>query len=102
MLRLTYQKMILKCPLCECRYAGTCFDFKDNKALQDISKDIYEAGGVVSSVCHGAIGLLNIKLSDGSLLIKDKKVTALAKRKRTVTVHCAMQAAASPCAPDRP
>jgi putative intracellular protease/amidase len=54
--------------------AGTVFDFKDDKALQDISKDIYEAGGVVSSVCHGAIGLLNIKLSDDVLLIKDKKV----------------------------
>ncbi|WP_232462772.1 type 1 glutamine amidotransferase domain-containing protein, partial [Pseudomonas fragi] len=32
-------------------------------------------GGVVSSVCHGAVGLLNIKLSDGELLIKGKKVT---------------------------
>ena len=32
-------------------------------------------GGVVSSVCHGAVGLLNIRLSDGELLIKGKKLT---------------------------
>ena len=29
----------------------------------------------MSSVCHGAVGLLNILLSNGELLIKDKKVT---------------------------
>ena len=29
----------------------------------------------MSSVCHGAAGLLNIKMSDGSPLIKGKQVT---------------------------
>ncbi len=43
--------------------------------MQGISRRIYENGGIVSSVCHGAVGLLNIKLSDGSLLIKGKEVT---------------------------
>ncbi len=32
-------------------------------------------GGYVSSVCHGAVGLLNIKLGDGRLLIAGKQVT---------------------------
>jgi putative intracellular protease/amidase len=54
---------------------GVIWDFPDNEMLQSISREIYEQGGFVSSVCHGAVGLLNIKLSDGSLLIKDKKVT---------------------------
>jgi putative intracellular protease/amidase len=54
---------------------GVVWDFPDNEELQAISRRIYEKGGIVSSVCHGAVGLLNIKLSDGSLLIKDKKVT---------------------------
>ncbi|ANI30195.1 peptidase C56 [Yersinia entomophaga] len=54
---------------------GVVWDFPDNKPLQEISRKIYENGGIVSSVCHGAVGLLNIKLSDGSLLIKDKTVT---------------------------
>lgn len=54
---------------------GVIWDFPDNEALQTISRKIYEKGGFVSSVCHGAAGLLNIKLSSGSLLIKGKKVT---------------------------
>lgn len=29
----------------------------------------------MSSVCHGAAGLLNIKLLDGALLVNGKKVT---------------------------
>jgi putative intracellular protease/amidase len=54
---------------------GVIWDFPENEALQSISRMIYEKGGVVSSVCHGAVGLLNIQLSDGSLLVKGKKVT---------------------------
>jgi putative intracellular protease/amidase len=54
---------------------GVIWDFPEDEALQSISRKIYENGGFVSSVCHGAVGLLNIKLSDGSLLIKGKSVT---------------------------
>ena len=54
---------------------GVLWDFPDNAELQALSRQIYEQGGIVSSVCHGAVGLLNIKLSDGSLLIKGKQVT---------------------------
>ncbi|MFJ3485941.1 type 1 glutamine amidotransferase domain-containing protein [Pseudomonas sp. NPDC090202] len=54
---------------------GVVWDFPDNTELQAISRNIYENGGVVSSVCHGAVGLLNIKLADGNLLIKGKEVT---------------------------
>jgi putative intracellular protease/amidase len=54
---------------------GVIWDFLDNPALQTLSQSIYESGGVVSSVCHGAIGLLNIKLANGDYLINGKKVT---------------------------
>ena len=54
---------------------GVVWDFPDNTELQAISRNIYENGGVVSSVYHGAVGLLNIKLADGNLLIKGKEVT---------------------------
>lgn len=54
---------------------GVVWDFPDNPQLQALSRDIYEQGGYVSSVCHGAVGLLNIKLGDGSLLIAGKQVT---------------------------
>ncbi len=54
---------------------GVVWDFPDNEELQALSRRIYESGGIVSSVCHGAVGLLNIELSDGTLLIKGKEVT---------------------------
>lgn len=54
---------------------GVIWDFPDNEELQSISRQIYEKGGFVSSVCHGAVGLLNIKLSDGALLVKGKQLT---------------------------
>lgn len=54
---------------------GVMWDFPENETLQSITRQIYEKGGYVSSVCHGVVGLLNIKLYDGNLLIKNRKVT---------------------------
>ncbi|HKS14018.1 MAG TPA: type 1 glutamine amidotransferase domain-containing protein [Pseudomonas sp.] len=54
---------------------GVVWDFPDNHELQALSRDIFERGGVVSAVCHGAAGLLNIKLSDHSLLVRGRQVT---------------------------
>lgn len=54
---------------------GTMFDFPDSKALQDLIAKFYDTGKVVSAVCHGATGLLNVKLSNGENLIKDKEMT---------------------------
>ena len=51
------------------------WDFPDDEALQTLTRDIYERGGVVSSVCHGYCGLLNTKLSDGRLLVAGRRVT---------------------------
>ncbi len=54
---------------------GTMWDFPENEQLQEISRTIYEKGGIVSAVCHGVGGLLNITLSDGSNLIDGKSIT---------------------------
>lgn len=51
------------------------FDFPDSEGLQHITREIYERGGVVSSVCHGYCGLLNTTLSDGSLLVAGRRLT---------------------------
>lgn len=57
---------------------GVMWDFLDNAELQDITKNIYEKGGVVASVCHGYCGLLNVRLSTGQYLIAGKKLTGFA------------------------
>ena len=54
---------------------GVMWDFLEDAKLQEISRRIYENGGVVSSVCHGFCGLLNIRLSDNSRLIDGKTIT---------------------------
>lgn len=51
------------------------WDFPENIGLQQITRDIYDQKGIVSSVCHGYCGLLNTRLSDGELLVKSRKVT---------------------------
>ncbi len=54
---------------------GTLWDFPDNPALQRIIRQIYENGGMVSAVCHGVAALLNVTLSDGSPLIRNRQLT---------------------------
>jgi putative intracellular protease/amidase len=54
------------------------FDFPDSEGLQRITREIFERGGVVSSVCHGYCGLLNTTLSDGSLLVAGRRLTGFA------------------------
>ncbi|QCX38160.1 type 1 glutamine amidotransferase domain-containing protein [Aureibaculum algae] len=55
---------------------GAMWDFADNLEIAEIAKQIYENNGVVSAVCHGPAGLVNIKLSNGSYLVDGKKVNA--------------------------
>jgi putative intracellular protease/amidase len=55
---------------------GTMWDFPDSPAVQQVTRDIYEADGVVGAVCHGPSALLNIKLSDGHYLVEGKRVAA--------------------------
>ncbi|WP_245864499.1 type 1 glutamine amidotransferase domain-containing protein [Paenibacillus donghaensis] len=57
---------------------GTMFDFPDNASLLQISRAIYDKGGIVSAVCHGVGALLNIKHSDGTPWISGKKLTGFA------------------------
>jgi len=54
------------------------FDFPDSDGLQRITREIFERGGVVSSVCHGYCALLNTTLSDGSFLVAGRKMTGFA------------------------
>jgi putative intracellular protease/amidase len=55
---------------------GTMWDFPDNAEITAIAAKIYENNGVVSAVCHGPAGLVNIKLSNGKYLVDGKKVNA--------------------------
>lgn len=54
------------------------WDFPDDAGLQKLARGIWERGGIVSSVCHGYCGLLNVTLTDGTSLVAGKRITGFA------------------------
>ena len=55
---------------------GVMWDFPDSAAIDKITREIYERGGIVSAVCHGPAALVNVKLSDGKFLVDGKSLTS--------------------------
>ena len=51
-------------------------DMPENKLLKEVIKETYEHNGVIGAVCHGPVSLLNVKLSNGSYLVKGKNITS--------------------------
>jgi putative intracellular protease/amidase len=54
---------------------GVMWGFPDDAPLQAAVRVIFEKGGIVAAVCHGYCGLLNVRLSDGRLLVNGRKLT---------------------------
>ncbi|KAK4537392.1 hypothetical protein CDCA_CDCA12G3417 [Cyanidium caldarium] len=63
---------------------GVMWDFPNNVDLQRLTRDIWEKGGVVSAVCHGVVGLLNVKLSDGKAMIDGKRLTGFSNEEEAL------------------
>lgn len=56
--------------------SNAIYGVPENTRLQTIAMQVYERnGGVVSAVCHGTAGLVNLKLSDGRYLVEGKRVS---------------------------
>lgn len=51
-------------------------DMPENELLKKVIKETYERNAVVGAVCHGPVALLNVKLSNGNYLVKDKNITS--------------------------
>lgn len=52
------------------------FGVPENKEIQTIAMDIYEKyNGIISSVCHGTAGIVNLKTKDGKYLVDGKRVS---------------------------
>ncbi|NMP32782.1 peptidase [Thalassotalea sp. M1531] len=48
----------------------------DNIEIQNITMTIYEEhSGIVSSVCHGTAGIVNLKTKDGDYLVSGKRIS---------------------------
>lgn len=59
---------------------GVMWDFPNDPNLQRIAERIYAQGGVVSAVCHGVSGLLNLKDDQGRPLIQGRRITGFSNR----------------------
>lgn len=56
--------------------SNAIYGVPENTQLQNIAMHVYERnGGVVSAVCHGTAGLVNLKLSNRKYLVGGKRVT---------------------------
>ena len=56
--------------------SNAMYGVTENRALQDIAMHVYERnGGVVSAVCHGTAGIVNLKLAGGQSLLAGKRIT---------------------------
>ncbi len=62
---------------------GAVWDLPDNAEIASIATKIYENNGIVSAVCHGPAGIVNIKLSNGKYLVDGKKVNAFTNEEET-------------------
>jgi putative intracellular protease/amidase len=54
------------------------FTFRRNQPLTDLFVRFYEAGKPSAALCHGTCVLLDAKLSNGDLLIREKRMTGFA------------------------
>lgn len=51
------------------------FDLAIDETSHQVIREFWEAGNVISAVCHGPAALVNVKLSDGSYLVSGSEVT---------------------------
>jgi putative intracellular protease/amidase len=57
---------------------GPMFQFREHEDLKRALAEFYENERPTAALCHGVAALLDIKLSDGSYLVKDRTVTGFA------------------------
>ncbi|MBK1896830.1 type 1 glutamine amidotransferase domain-containing protein [Chryseobacterium paridis] len=51
-------------------------DMPEAALLKKVIAEVYGRNGVVGAVCHGPVSLLNVKLSDGTYLVKGKNIAS--------------------------
>lgn len=64
---------------------GTMWDLPKQETINNITQQVYENNGIVSAVCHGPSGLINVKLSNGEYLVKGKRLTSFTNNEERAT-----------------
>jgi putative intracellular protease/amidase len=56
------------------------FDLVDNPVSIQLIREFWDAGKIVTFLCHGTAAILNVRLADGTLLAAGKKVTGFSNQ----------------------
>ncbi|MFZ5970178.1 MAG: DJ-1/PfpI family protein [Bacteroidota bacterium] len=65
---------------------GTMYDFPDNEYIQSLVREYYESGKVVGAVCHGPAALVNVRLSNGELLLANRQVSCFTNEEELLLI----------------
>lgn len=65
--------------------AGAAWDFPTDPAVKAAVETIDRAGGIVSAVCHGVLGLSTAIGADGNPLVAGRAVTAVSNKEEELT-----------------
>lgn len=61
--------------------SNAMYGVAENRGLQQIAMQVYQLNnGVVSAVCHGTAGMVNLTLADGRSLMAGKRITGFPER----------------------
>lgn len=65
--------------------AGAAWDFPVDADVRRLAEGIDRAGGIVSAVCHGVLGLTSAQARDGQPLVAGREVTAVSNKEEELT-----------------
>lgn len=64
--------------------SNAMYGVAEHPVLQDIAMRVYERnGGVVSAVCHGTAGIVDLKLANGRYLVSGKRISGYPEEHET-------------------
>lgn len=65
--------------------AGAAWDFPVDADVRRIAETIDRAGGIVSGVCHGVLGVTTALTADGKPLVAGREVTGVSNKEEELT-----------------
>lgn len=65
---------------------GAMFDFPENKSIQALVRNYYQADKVIGAVCHGPAALVNVTLDSRRALLENKTVSGFTNEEELLLI----------------
>ncbi len=65
---------------------GAMFDFPENKSIQALVRNYYQADKVIGAVCHGPAALVNVTLDSSRALLENKTVSGFTNEEELLLI----------------